>query len=59
MTIQDAYLPLRIDESLDVLASSKYFSALDLLSRYWQVPLNSDAQDKAGFITQEGLWKLD
>jgi len=30
---------------------------LDLLSRYWQVPLSLDAQDKAAFITRDGLWK--
>jgi len=57
VTIQDAYPLPRIDESLDALASSKYFSALDLLSGYWQVPLSPDAQEKAAFITRDGLWK--
>jgi len=32
----------RIDESLHALAGSKYFSMLDLLSGYWQVPLSPD-----------------
>jgi len=57
VTIQDAYPLPRIDESLDALASSKYFSTLDLLSGYWQVPLSPDAQDKTIFITRDGLWK--
>jgi len=56
-TIQSAYPLPRIDESLDALAGSKYFSMLDLLSGYWQVPLSSDAQEKAAFITRDGLWK--
>jgi len=52
-TIQDAYPLPRIDESLDALMGSKYFSTLDLLSGYWQVPLSPDAQDKAAFITRD------
>jgi len=43
VTIQDAYPFPRIAQSLDALARSKYFSTLDLLSGYWQVPLSPDA----------------
>jgi len=57
VTIQDDYPLPQIDESLDALAGSKYFSTLDLLSGYWQAPLSPDAQEKAAFITKDGLWK--
>jgi len=57
VTIQDTYPLPRIDNSLDALACSKYFSTLDFLSGYWQVSLSLNAQEKAAFITRGGLWK--
>ena len=57
VTLQDVYLLPRIDESLDALAGSKYFSTLDLTSGYWQVPLDADALEKSAFPTHSGLWK--
>jgi len=54
VTTRDAYRLPRIDESLDALDGSKFFSMLDLLSEYWQVPLSSDAQEKAACKTWVG-----
>ena len=57
VTQPDAYSRPRIDESLDALAGSRFFSTLDLVSGYWQVPLDADAQEKSAFITRSSLWK--
>ena len=55
VTQQDGYPFPRIDDSLDVLSGSKFFSTLHLVSGRWQVPL--DAQEKSAFATRSGLWK--
>ena len=34
-----------------------YFSTLDLVSGYWQVPLDRDAREKSAFVTRGGLWQ--
>ena len=51
---KDAYPLPRIDNRLDALAGSIYFSTLDLVSGYWQVPLDKDAQEKSAFVTRGG-----
>ena len=57
VTIKDAYPLPRIDDSLDALSGSQYFSTLDLVSGYWQVELDEEARDKSAFVTRNGLWK--
>ena len=51
-TLKDTYFILRIDESLDALVGSRYFSTLDLTSGYWQVSLDADTQEKSTFATR-------
>ncbi|XP_067930889.1 uncharacterized protein [Watersipora subatra] len=57
VTEQDAYPLPRINDSLDALSGTCYFRTLDLVSGYWQVPLDAEVQEKSAFSTQSGLWK--
>ena len=47
--IKDAYALPRIDETLDYLAGSKWFSALDLKLGYWQVELDEESKPLTAF----------
>ena len=59
VTIKDAYPIPRIDESLFKLGDAKFFTALDLGSAFWQVPLRKQDREKTGFACELGLfqWK--
>ena len=58
VTRKDAYPLPRVDDTLDTLAGSKWFSTLDLLSGYWQVEVSPDDRDKTAFCTHEGLFEF-
>ncbi len=56
VTRKDAYPLPRIDDMLDALHGSRYFSTLDLYSGYWQVEMDEQDIDKAAFVTRQGLF---
>ena len=39
----------RVDDILDQLGGSRYYSTLDLASGYWQVPLKEEDMEKTAF----------
>ena len=47
----------RIDDSLDMLSKSKYFSTLDLDSGFWQVLIEPGSREKSAFVTHSGLYQ--
>ena len=59
ITKKDSYPLPRIDEMLDSLASTKYFSTLDLMSGYWQVAMDPEDQEKTAFITRHGTYEFN
>ena len=59
VTRKDSYPLPRIDDVLDSLTGSKYFTTLDLQSGYHQVAMSPDSQDKTAFVTHAGVYSYD
>ena len=58
ITTKDAYPLPRIDDSLDTLAGSEWFSTMDLVSGYWQVGMAPEDREKTAFSTHRGLFQF-
>ena len=48
----------RIDDLLDQLGKSHYFTTLDLASGYWQIRVDKPSREKTAFITHQGLFEF-
>ena len=48
----------RIDDLLDQLGKSCYFSTLDLAAGFWQIKVAEDSREKTAFITHRGLFEF-
>ena len=48
-TVKDAYSLAQIDENLDSLLGSQWFSSLDLKSGYWQVEIDEESKPLTAF----------
>ena len=58
ITSKDVFPLPRIDDILDTLGGTRYFTSLDLASEYWQIELDDDAHVKSAFTTYNGLYKF-
>lgn len=58
ITVRDRYpLPL-IEDHIDRLGTSKFFSCLDMASGFYQIPIHESSIHKTGFVTPEGHYEF-
>ena len=58
LTIKDSYPLPGIDDTINALRGSKWFSTLDLASGDWQVLMAPEDAEKTAFTTQFGLYQF-
>ncbi|GBO24268.1 Retrovirus-related Pol polyprotein from transposon 297 [Araneus ventricosus] len=58
ITKKDSYPLPRIDDTLDALNGSQWFTTQDLKSGYWQVEVRPEDREKTAFTTGQGLWQF-
>ena len=58
VTIKDSYTLPRIDETIDALGGSHYFTPLDCSGGFWQVPLEESDKEKTAFCANNKLYQF-
>ena len=55
VTMKDIYPLPHIDDILDTLGKSRYFTTLDLASGFWKIEMDPATRVKSAFTTHCGL----
>ena len=55
LTNMDVFPLPHVDDTLDMLSQTQYFSMLDLAAGYWQVRMDRDSQEKTAFTEAHAL----
>ena len=51
ITIVDAHLLSIVNDTVDKIGGKKYYTSINLASRYWQVEVDKNSQDITAFVT--------
>ena len=57
-TKKDGFPLVRIDDTLDALSDSIYYSTFDLDQAYFQVGIRGEDREKTAFVTHNGQWQF-
>ncbi len=56
-TVKDVFpLPL-VEECLDMLSGSEFYSTVDMAAGYWQITVHPEDRHKSAFVTKYGLFQ--
>ena len=58
LTLKDAYPIPNLEDTLYNLYDMHYFSSLDLMRGYYQVPMASESKPLTSFVTSSGQWQF-
>ena len=58
VTKLDTYPLPRVDDLLDQLGESRFFSTLDLASGYWQIRVAPGSREKTAFVVPNGFYEF-
>ena len=56
-TIRDCFPLSLIEDCLDTLNGTHYFSSVDMASGYWQISIRPEDRPKTAFVTRYGLYE--
>ena len=59
VTVKDKYPLPRMEDVFDSLHGAKYFSNLDLLKGFWQIPIAENDKNKTAFSTRKGHFEFN
>ena len=58
IAMKDSYPLPRIEDTLDALVGSSWFSTVDFQSGYWQIAIDENDKEKTAFSVGNGLWQF-